>query len=194
MITLGGTSHLYGKTVYLQVHDYFFHQASRFLHAGSDTSSLESASIRIQTLPFPLQAPILIFSFVLVAAKVDIRLPDEIQNRTLRDKLRRIDICGSITLVGAVGCLLLGFDLKTSEDLGWTHPLFLLLLCSSIFFAFTFVITEKYFAPYPVMPLQLVTQRTPLSVSLSNLLLSMGVFSMVSLKEEVNSLMSDRYR
>lgn len=139
---------------------------------------------------FPLQAPILILSFVVVAAKVNIKLPDAIHNRALSEKLRRIDFGGSITLVGAVGCLLFGFDLKTTEDMEWTHPLFLFFICTSIVFAFMFLVTERYCAPFPVMPLQLVTQRTPLFVSLSNLLLSMGVYSMVSVEEEVDSFMS----
>ena len=122
----------------------------------------------------------LIFSCVVVATKVNIQLPDNIQNQSLSEKLRRIDFLGSLTLVGAVGCLLLGFSLKSTEEMQWINPLIIGLLAASVIFGFFFVLVEKYWAPYPVMPLRLMTQRTPLAVSISNLLLSMSAFSMVS--------------
>ena len=122
----------------------------------------------------------LIFSFVVVATKVNIQLADDIQNQSLSDKLRRIDFLGSLTLVLAVGCLLLGFSLRSTEELQWSNPLIIGLLLASIISGISFVLVEKYWAPYPVMPLRLMTQRTPLAVSISNLLLSMSAFSMVS--------------
>ncbi|THV03269.1 vacuolar amino acid permease [Dendrothele bispora CBS 962.96] len=125
------------------------------------------------------QAPVLLFSFVLVSLKVNIVLPDEVQNQTLRDKLRRIDFLGSLTLVGAVGCLLLGFSLKTTEEMPWSHPWIYGLFTASLLFGITFLLVEKSWSPYPVMPLGLITQRTPLAVSMSNLFGSMAAFSMV---------------
>lgn len=122
----------------------------------------------------------LIFSFVTVATKVNIRLPDEVSNQKISEKLRRVDFLGSITLVGAVGSLLLGFDIKSTEDLPWQSPIVVACLFSSIFLGCSFIWVEKNWALCPVMPLRLVAQRTPLAVSISNLLLSMGVFSMVS--------------
>jgi hypothetical protein len=150
-------------------------QAERFLHAGW--------LIRITRGVYQtdlLQTPVLLFSFVLVATKVNIRLPDDVQNQRLSDKLRRIDFLGSLTLVGAVGCLLLGFSLKTTEEMQWSDPLVAGFLVASVVFGLLFVLVEKHWAPYPVMPLRLITQRTPLAVSISNLLTSMSAFSMVS--------------
>ncbi|KDR83544.1 hypothetical protein GALMADRAFT_54931 [Galerina marginata CBS 339.88] len=128
---------------------------------------------------FYMQTPVLLFSFVLVATKVNIKLPDDVQNQRLSDKLRRIDYLGSLTLVGAVGCLLLGLSLKSTEEMAWSHPVIVGLLVSSVVSGFFFVLVEKYWAPFPVMPLRLITQRTPLAVSLSNLLTSMSAFSML---------------
>lgn len=116
---------------------------------------------------------------VLVATKVSISLPDEIQNQSLRTKLQRIDFSGSFTLVGAVGCLLLGFSLKSTEELAWGHPLILGLFAASAVFSVFFVLVESYWAPYPVMPMHLITQRTPLAVSMSNFFASIAAFSMV---------------
>ncbi|KAF5369889.1 hypothetical protein D9758_001219 [Tetrapyrgos nigripes] len=128
---------------------------------------------------FYFQAPVLLFSFALVIWKVDIVLPDEVQNQSLRDKLRRIDFLGSITLVGTVGCLLLGFSLKTTEELPWSHPFICSLFIASLLFGVAFLLVEKSWASHPVMPLRLITQRTPLAVSMSNLFGSMAAFSVL---------------
>lgn len=128
---------------------------------------------------FLLQAPLLLISFTLVALKVNIKLPDEIETQSTYSKLQRIDFMGSFTLVGAVAGLLLGFSLKTTEELPWSHPLILGLFCTSAVFWFFFILVEAYWAPYPVMPLRLITQRTPLAISLANFLASMTAFSTI---------------
>ncbi len=123
--------------------------------------------------------PILVFSFLLVTAKVNIKLPDEIENQSIQTKLRRIDFLGSLTLVGAVGCLLLGLSLKSTEELPWSHFVVWGLLVASVISGVLFILVESYWAPYPVMPMRLITQRTPLAVSLSNFFGSAAAFSMV---------------
>jgi hypothetical protein len=129
--------------------------------------------------PYFLKTPVLIFSFTLVALKVNVKLPCEVQNQSLSDKLRRIDFLGSLTLVGTVGSLLLGVSLQSTEEVPWSHPLVWSFLVASSVSGFLFILVEKFWAPYPVMPLRLITQRTPLAVSLSNLVTSMSAFSMV---------------
>jgi len=128
---------------------------------------------------FYMQTPVLIFSFALVATKVNIRLPDDVQNQPVLDKLRRIDFLGSLTLVGAVGCFLLSFSLKSTEEMDWSNPWIVGLFVSSAVFLILFILVERFWAPYPVMPMRLITQRTPLAVSISNLLISMTAFSML---------------
>lgn len=128
---------------------------------------------------FQMQAPILVFSIVLVTMKVNIVLPDEVQSRSLADRLRRIDFLGSLTLVTAVGSFLLAFDLKTSEEMLWSDPLICGFLITAIISTVLFVIVEKYFAPFPVMPIRLITKRTPLAVSLTNFFGSVSAFSMI---------------
>jgi hypothetical protein len=125
------------------------------------------------------QTPILLFCFVLVAWKVNIQLPNEVRNQSLSEKVQKIDYFGSITLVGTVGCLLLAFSLKTTEEMSWSHPWICGLFSASVVCGVLFIYVEKQWAPYPVMPLRLVTQRTPLAVSLSNLFASMAAFSVV---------------
>ncbi|KAJ6509977.1 vacuolar amino acid permease [Mycena vitilis] len=128
---------------------------------------------------FYFQAPLLILSATLVAWKVNIQLPSDVQDQPLHEKLRRIDVLGSLTLVGTVGCLLLGFSLKTTEEIAWSHPLIYGLFVASFICGVLFVLVETYWAPFPVMPLRLITRRTPFAVSISNLFASMAAFSML---------------
>jgi len=128
---------------------------------------------------FLVQIPVLAFSAILVVTKVSIELPSDIQKQSTYDKLRRIDFFGSTTLVITVGCALLGFSLKSSEELPWTHPLILGLFAISGVFGIAFVLVETYVAPFPVMPLHLITRRTPLFLSLANFFGSMAAFSVL---------------
>jgi len=123
--------------------------------------------------------PVLAFSVILVIMKVKIKLPFDVQNQSTSAKLKRIDFFGSFTLVGTVGCLLLGFSLKSTEELSWSHPLIWGLFLVSSVFGVAFVLVEHYWSPYPIMPLRLITQRTPLAVSLSNFFGSVAAFSML---------------
>ena len=117
---------------------------------------------------------------VVVALKVNIKLSDEIESQSLAQKVKKIDFVGSFTLVGSVGCMLLGFSLKTAEEIPWNSPTIVGLFLASVIFTATFVLSQKYWASYPVMPLRLISQRTPLAVSMANLFASMSAFSMVS--------------
>ncbi|KAI0269230.1 vacuolar amino acid permease [Gloeopeniophorella convolvens] len=128
---------------------------------------------------FLFQIPVLLFSFTLVMLKVSIPLSEEVRNQSLYNKMRRMDFAGSATLAGTVGCLLLGFSLKSTESLPWSDPLIYGLFIASAVLCVLFVLVEACWAPYPVLPLHLIAQRTTLAVSLSNLFGSMAAFSMI---------------
>ena len=113
--------------------------------------------------------------------KVDIELPSEIQSQSTSDKIRRVDWFGSITLVGTVGCLLLGFSLKSTEELPWTHPIVWGLFVASTVFGCLFVLVETYWSHSPVMPLHLICRRTPFAVAMSYFLSSAVAYSMASI-------------
>jgi MFS family permease len=106
---------------------------------------------------FVIQIPILVISAVLVWLKVHIPLKNT--GETPRQKLARVDFLGSITLVSAVSCLLVGMTLKTSADieLPYSDPRVWVLLLLSGVFAVAFVMVEKYIAKSPLMPMRLVT-------------------------------------
>ncbi|KAF8761343.1 vacuolar amino acid permease [Rhizoctonia solani] len=126
---------------------------------------------------FLIQIPILVLSAIVITFKVNIKLPETKQ--TARQKLARIDYAGSFTLVVCVGSLLLGLSLKTGEDLKWSSPIVVSLLCLSAVFAVVFVLVEAKWAPEPVMPMRLLTMRTPFFVAVSNFCMSCYAFSML---------------
>ena len=116
---------------------------------------------------------------VLVSIKVNIPLPEEVRSLPLRTKLARIDFFGSLTLVLTVGCVLLGLSLKSTEEIPWSHPLIWGLISASGLWGAIFVIVEIKVAKYPVMPLRLIKQRTPLAVSFANFFASIAAYSML---------------
>src|ERR1700753_358738 len=116
---------------------------------------------------------------VLVLVKVNLSLPEEVRALDSRTKLQRIDFLGSLTLFLTVGSLLLGLSLKSTEELAWSHPLIWGLISGSGVWGVIFVMVEIKIAAYPVMPIRLIKQRTPLAVSLTNLFASIGAFSMI---------------
>ncbi|KZO93226.1 MFS general substrate transporter [Calocera viscosa TUFC12733] len=124
---------------------------------------------------FLIQAPLLLLSYTIVLFKVNVHLPTLPQ--TNWEKVKRIDYLGSLTLVCAVGCSLLGISLNTSEELPWTHPAVWGLLAVGAVSAALFVAVEKWVAVQPVMPMRLLTRRTPFFVALTNLFVSISAFS-----------------
>ena len=116
---------------------------------------------------------------ILVSIKVNIPLPEEVRSLSLRTKLQRIDFLGSLTLVLTVGSLLLGLSLKSTEELPWSHPLIWGLISASGVWGVVFVVVETMVAAYPVMPIRLVKQRTPLAVAFANFFASVAAFSML---------------
>ncbi|KZV75457.1 vacuolar amino acid permease [Peniophora sp. CONT] len=128
---------------------------------------------------FLFQIPVLAFSVILVAWKVHIPLSAELQAQSTREKLKRMDFFGSFTLAGTVGALLLGVSLKESAALPWASPIIWGLLVASGVLMVVFVTVEAKLAVSPVLPLRLITQRTPLAVCLANLFGSMAAFSVM---------------
>jgi hypothetical protein len=127
-------------------------------------------------------------SFILVALKVSIPLSSDVKNQSLYSKLRRMDFAGCATLAATIGCLLLGFSVKSTESYPWSHPWVYGLFIMSAIFGALFIVVEARWAPYPVMPLYLITQRTPLAVSLSNFFGSMAAFSLVRRRRPLHLL------
>lgn len=101
------------------------------------------------------------------------------------DKLKKIDYAGSTFLAAAIGSLLLGVSLKTAAskpgggEYAWSDPLVVGLLVGSLVLTGIFLAIEGKYAAEPVLPLGLLTRRTPASVAFANLTMAACIFSML---------------
>lgn len=107
------------------------------------------------------------------------------ERQSLAKRLGQIDYLGSFTLVVAVASLILGLSIKTSTQTSsgaeytWTHPLILGLLLTSLIFTHVFIFVESRLASHPLLPLSLLTRRTPAAVAFSLFMLSTNQFSLL---------------
>ncbi|KAK8869741.1 hypothetical protein IAR55_000309 [Kwoniella newhampshirensis] len=102
-----------------------------------------------------------------------------------RTNLARIDYLGSITLALAVASLLLSMSIKTSttkpdgSDYSFKDPLIWGLLLASFLLTIGFLLVEEYYAPEPILPLKLLTRRTPVAIAISSFTMVTVQFSVL---------------
>lgn len=96
----------------------------------------------------------------------------------IKEKLKRVDFLGSFFLVMTLLTILLAASLG-NQYFTYTSPTFFSLLGMAIMFLSLFVYVETNVSPEPILPIHLMTERTILSSSLTNLFLSMSTFSCI---------------
>lgn len=120
---------------------------------------------------FLIQVPLIIFATILITIFLPwgLHLTPGSAPQTMAQNLRRIDYLGSLTFVLFIGLLLTSVTLNSTEGLPWSHPTVYGSFIASIFSGVAFIVTEARWSAEPVMPLQLLGQRTSAAVVLSNL-------------------------
>jgi MFS family permease len=129
---------------------------------------------------------------LLILAGVGVWVNSSKIKRTAKDgdegwigKLKQIDWAGLILLIVGVGSLLLAMSFKTSSttstggEYKWQDPLIYGLLITSLIGTITFLGVEKYISKQPILPLSLLTRRTPLGVAISNFFMTLSQFSLL---------------
>ncbi len=106
--------------------------------------------------------------------------------QTIGQKLRRIDWLGSFTLAIFIGLALLAVTLVTSSTdpeiaYRWGDKLIIGMFITSAIFFCIFLHVELYVAAEPVLPIELLSQRTPVAVAINNFTISILSFGVVSL-------------
>lgn len=142
---------------------------------------------------FYLQIPLLMISGTLIHFKVryqtDTKPTGNVQGGSI---LQRIDFLGSGLLAASIGSALLGVSLLTSihpPAARITNGLFAISAVSFVLFVFV----ELKVAREPILPVELLTQRTPVAVAINNFvisILSFGVMYSVPLFFQAVRLMS----
>ncbi|KAF1803707.1 major facilitator superfamily domain-containing protein [Mucor lusitanicus] len=128
---------------------------------------------------FYINLPLMLLT-IYVATKLltNYNLEENQDGETFRERLKRIDYAGATTIVLAV----IGFLIATS--LGgnikpWSDPLVLGCFASSIVLALLFCIIEAKYALHPLMPWEIISSRTPLASSLTNLWCVMATTALI---------------
>lgn len=93
-----------------------------------------------------------------------------------KEKLNRVDFQGSFFLVSALICILLAASLG-GREIAYTSNVFIGLVVGSIFLLGGFAYTEAYVSAEPIIPIELLTERTILASSLTNWFYTMAVFT-----------------
>ncbi|WVQ78349.1 hypothetical protein IAT38_000434 [Cryptococcus sp. DSM 104549] len=131
---------------------------------------------------FHIQVPMLVLNGVLIYIFV---VPVSNRPQSWQSKLARIDYLGSTTLALAVASLLLSMSIKTSAtkpsglDYTFSDPLIWGLLLASALLAVLFLLVEQYYAPEPILPLKLLTRRTPVAIAISSFTMVTTQFSVL---------------
>jgi len=120
---------------------------------------------------FISQVPFIAISAVLVYFYVNIP-----PKQSKKSKLSRVDFPGAFTLVISLILLLLGLN-SGGNVIPWSHPLILTTLPLSAVVLAAFVWIEARWAKEPVIPVNLLLNRTVAAACMANWFTTMGIFS-----------------
>ncbi|KAF1982136.1 MFS general substrate transporter [Aulographum hederae CBS 113979] len=124
-------------------------------------------------MAFLVQVPFIVVSGIIVAFTVKIPVKEKSMSR-----IKRVDFLGSLTLIMSLVLLLLGLN-SGGNIVPWTHPLVLASLPLSVVFLCAFVYVEKKVAAEPVIPVDLLLDRTVAAACLANWFSSMALFGLL---------------
>ncbi|KAF4615064.1 hypothetical protein D9613_003476 [Agrocybe pediades] len=119
---------------------------------------------------FFIQIPFFVLSLLAITYNLTYVTPGS--GRSTSDILKRIDYGGTLTLLLAVGSVLLFLSTRFSEGLSWSDPLVWVPCASAIIFTILFLVVEIYIAVEPILPTYLLTERVPVLVGFSNALVA----------------------
>ncbi|KAL7266748.1 hypothetical protein RUND412_010687 [Rhizina undulata] len=120
---------------------------------------------------FYIQVPMIVVSTSLVMAYVHIPI-----KKTSEAKHKRVDYAGSFTLVTSLVLFLVALN-TGGNVVPWNHPLIWISLPLSAVFLVAFVVIEKKIAKEPVIPMDLLVNRTVLCACLTNWFMVMSLFA-----------------
>lgn len=126
-------------------------------------------------LAFAVQVPLIFVSLFMVTTFIKQIVP--IHSGT-ESKLKRIDFLGSVTLVSAVSCLILGLNIG-GNLMPWSSPVPISLIAVSFALVLLFIYIEARVAREPIMPMRLMTSRTPALTAFTNFFASAAYFVLI---------------
>lgn len=124
-------------------------------------------------LAFVIQVPVIFISLFMVKTFIKLEAPESTGSRC-----KRIDFYGSITLVLGVSFMICGLNIGGNLR-SWKSPLPLALMAAAFVLIAAFVYIEAHHANEPIMPMRLMTARTPALTNFINFFSSAGYFILI---------------
>ena len=112
---------------------------------------------------FLIQGPVCLVAFATVSPVL--KLPPQPKSN-MKEKLRRVDFAGSLTLICAVFALLFGLD--RGSNVAWRDSITVGTLCAAFAFAGCFILVELKVSAEPLAPGRIIFERSLLGCSLCN--------------------------
>lgn len=127
---------------------------------------------------FGIQIPFCCISLFMVYNFINLPTVQASAANTNESKLKRVDFLGSASLVSAVACLILSLNLG-GNLVPWLSSIPLGLMAAFVILTASFVYIETCHAREPIMPMSLMTRRTPLLTALTNFFATAGYFVII---------------
>ncbi|ORY92960.1 vacuolar amino acid permease [Leucosporidium creatinivorum] len=113
---------------------------------------------------FGLQVPLLAIALVSGLSNINYPVVGARHGESTRDKLRRIDFAGCGLILLSFGNFLVSLSLRNNERLPWMNPWLIASTALAPIFLIAFILVEANYALEPILPLKILTRRTPLFV------------------------------
>lgn len=128
---------------------------------------------------FYINIPVLLIALYLTRPLQNYNLQtDDDGSYHIKDKLKKVDYGGAITLVTAITCIILATSYG-GNALPWSHPLIIAGLIGFVVMIMAFIGVESFWASLPVLPMRLMTMRNPAICSFCNFFSMMASTAMV---------------
>ncbi|OZJ03271.1 hypothetical protein BZG36_04907 [Bifiguratus adelaidae] len=129
---------------------------------------------------FYINLPVLVLTFYITITKLSNYNVRDASAHTMKDKLKKIDYLGSVSLVTSMVLILLatswGGNLRP-----WSDPVVITCLAGGVVTLVGFVIIEAKVAEIPIMPWHVINSRMALSVGMANFWASMSSLGIIFL-------------
>jgi MFS family permease len=117
---------------------------------------------------FYINIPVLLIALYLTKPLQNYNLQtDDDGSYHIKEKLKKVDYGGAITLVTAITCIILATSYG-GNALPWSHPLIIAGLVGFVVMIVAFIGVESFWASLPVLPMRLMTMRNPAICSFCN--------------------------
>ncbi|KAK4057508.1 hypothetical protein OIO90_001577 [Microbotryomycetes sp. JL221] len=128
---------------------------------------------------FAFQIPLLALSLLSNLKLLNYDVSNARKGETLRDKLKRVDFLGCLSLFISCAAALTSLSLRNTQNFPWSHPLVIVLTVTAVIAIIAFFVVEARVAQEPILPLGIFKRRIPLFVMVTTFTVAVCNFAMM---------------